>query len=205
MLPETLTNTLLIGTMVLGLLGPCSLPLLDGPPLAGFPPLGALGGADPCSPVGALSPSGAACCILGRRMNLVVRNASTGINTIARISGNQAMNPPHAGAAAPLALASPEGVSAVACPPASLSVGDSTRLAAMAYRFRFTSSCNISSLVVMMRAFAWNARWVWIRLANSLERSTLDNSSAPAWIRPMPFVPGASEVGVSAPDRKSVV
>jgi hypothetical protein len=49
----------------------------------------------------------------------------------------------------------------------------------IAYRLRLTSSCNISSLVVIARELAWNARWVMIMSTNSLPRSTLDCSSVP--------------------------
>lgn len=47
------------------------------------------------------------------------------------------------------------------------------------YRFRFTSSANISSAVVMTRALAWKPRCAVIILVNSCDRSTLELSNAP--------------------------
>lgn len=49
----------------------------------------------------------------------------------------------------------------------------------LSYRFRFTSSCNISSLVVITLLLAWKPRCVTIMLVNSCARSTFDISSAP--------------------------
>jgi len=47
------------------------------------------------------------------------------------------------------------------------------------HRFRFTTSCSISSLFVMTRLFAWKPRWATIMFVNSCARSTFDISSAP--------------------------
>lgn len=47
------------------------------------------------------------------------------------------------------------------------------------YRFRFTNSCSISSLLVITRELAWKPRCVTIMFVNSWARSTLDISSAP--------------------------
>ena len=47
------------------------------------------------------------------------------------------------------------------------------------YRFRFTNSCSISSLLVITRELAWKPRCVTIMFVNSCARSTLDISSAP--------------------------
>ena len=51
--------------------------------------------------------------------------------------------------------------------------------AAIAYRFRFTSSSSKVSEVVIIREFAWNPLWVVIISVNSVDRSTLDISSTP--------------------------
>ena len=61
---------------------------------------------------------------------------------------------------------------------APLSTGDEARI----YRLRLTNSFNISSAVVMTRAFAWNPRCATIILVNSSERSTLEPSMAPGVI-----------------------
>src|SRR5690606_35030005 len=59
------------------------------------------------------------------------------------------------------------------------------------YRFRFTSSCSISSDVVMTRELAWKPRWVTIMLVNSWDRSTLDISREPGAMMPRGPEPGA--------------
>ncbi len=48
-----------------------------------------------------------------------------------------------------------------------------------AYLLRLTSSCSISSLVVITRAFDWKPLCVVIMFVNSCARSTFDISSAP--------------------------
>ena len=56
------------------------------------------------------------------------------------------------------------------------------------YRFRFTSSSNKVSEVVIIRLFAWNPRCVVIISVNSWERSTLLISRTPLVIYPLFFV-----------------
>ena len=54
----------------------------------------------------------------------------------------------------------------------------------LCYRFKFTSSCKISSEVVMIRVLAWNPRCATIISVNSSDRSTLDISREPDLIAP---------------------
>ncbi len=58
------------------------------------------------------------------------------------------------------------------------------------YFFKLTSSCKISSDVVIMRVFAWNPRCATIISVNSSDKSTFDISKAPEIISPAPFKPG---------------
>src|SRR5580700_7539423 len=59
------------------------------------------------------------------------------------------------------------------------------------YRFKFTTSCNNSSLVVMILELASKARWAVIKLAIWAARSTLDNSSESGTMVPRLPEPGA--------------
>ena len=56
-------------------------------------------------------------------------------------------------------------------------------------RFRFTSSCNISSEVVITLEFAWNPLSVMIIFTISSERSTLDISREEGVMVPVEPVP----------------
>src|SRR5690625_7625251 len=84
------------------------------------------------------------------------------------------------------------------------------------YRFKFTSSCRISSDVEMILVFAWNPRCATIIFVNSSARSTFDISKAPLMIDAAPSVSGATTPTypafglfknklLPALDRKSVV
>src|SRR5690554_1281103 len=66
------------------------------------------------------------------------------------------------------------------------------------YRFRLTSSCNISSLAVITRAFDWKPRCAMIMFVNSWARSTLDISSAPEVI--IDFDPSPTKPSTAAPE-----
>ncbi len=63
------------------------------------------------------------------------------------------------------------------------------------YLLRLTTSAISSSVVVMIREFAWNPLWAVIMLTNSWARSTLLSSRVFAAMAPSPEVPGALTIG----------
>src|SRR3954454_22330576 len=58
------------------------------------------------------------------------------------------------------------------------------------YRLRLTSSSSIESAVEITRELAWKPRCAVIMLVNVEARSTLDISTAPACVMPVPPPPG---------------
>src|SRR5690606_2192271 len=71
------------------------------------------------------------------------------------------------------------------------------------YRFRFTTSCSISSLLVITRPAAWNPRWVTIIRVNSCARSTFDISSPPLEIDD--WLPSPEKLSTGSPEFEETV